>query len=117
MSDEVKIEEAPPAEIVPAKSEDKLEIEKEEQEAKEKTEEGEGEEKKEGETEGKKTYFNFIFLCQKLIIKMSHCVRRYLISCLGKRNIIMLTDIKLQLKTKNLFITREFSEKCNLTLT
>jgi hypothetical protein len=54
MSDEVKIEEAPPAEIVPAKSEDKLEIEKEEQEAKEKTEEGEGEEKKEGETEEQK---------------------------------------------------------------
>ena len=58
MSEEVKTEEVPPAQILPAKSEDKLEIEKEEQEAKEKTEEekGEGEEKKEekeGETEVK----------------------------------------------------------------
>ncbi len=31
MSEEVKVEESPPAEILPAKSEDKLEIEKEEQ--------------------------------------------------------------------------------------
>ena len=53
MSEEVKVEESPPAEILPAKSEDKLEIEKEELEAKEKQEDNqektEGEEKKEGE--------------------------------------------------------------------
>ena len=53
MSEEVKVEESPPAVILPAKSEDKLEIEKEEAEAKEKLEETapdneEKEEKKEG---------------------------------------------------------------------
>ena len=43
-SEEVKVEEPPPpVEIMPAKSEDKLEIEKEEQEAKEKMEDGEKE--------------------------------------------------------------------------
>ncbi len=55
MSEEVKTEEviAPPAEILPsAKSEDKLEIEKEEQEAKEKSDEAD--EKKEGEEDSKK---------------------------------------------------------------